>query len=452
MKPKIFSRKIRQFKTACSELESRLKNDSSDKSSILTSLILKIKKLARELAVAFNWSFVKKAMGSAAFMFGVIFNNQAMAQHFLEPVENPFSLQPAYYFAFPALADLDSDGDYDLLVYEYYGQVQYYENIGTPALAIFDAPVANGLGTSDVYYIGSPTFVDIDNDGDLDLFVGEYYANLQFFENVGTPTEPEFGAAQLDPFGFATPGESYFVSPTFADLDGDGDFDMLISNAPQDAYNLSEILYYENEGTAELASFGEPEINPFEITDIDGVVLSHLIDLDNDGDFDLLQGDFYGGFTYHENTGTASNPIMSVAEVNPFNLTNTYDLTAIAYADMDDDGDIDLLVGQLGEYGKKGSYYDSNFQYFENAPELSVGEFTERLDLSVFPNPSSEFITVESSEIISRIEIIDVVGRACDLVTNPKGKIDISQLDAGNYMVRVTLRSGETGVTRFIKD
>jgi hypothetical protein len=71
----------------------------------------------------------------------------------------------------------------------------------------------------------SPTFADIDGDGDLDAFgVGTYGKASQIFyqQNTGTKTSPVFSEPQYKALGL-TPNS--LSSPTFADIDGDGHFD-----------------------------------------------------------------------------------------------------------------------------------------------------------------------------------------------------------------------------------
>jgi hypothetical protein len=48
----------------------------------------------------------------------------------------------------------------------------------------FAAPVINPFGLPNVGWNSSPEFVDIDGDGDLDAFIGEYYGDTYYFENT----------------------------------------------------------------------------------------------------------------------------------------------------------------------------------------------------------------------------------------------------------------------------
>ena len=70
----------------------------------------------------------------------------------------------------------------------------------------FKPAVTNPFGLSDVGYYSSPTFADIDNDGDLDAFVGEKNGNTLFFRNKGSASAPSFEAAVTNPFGLSDVG------------------------------------------------------------------------------------------------------------------------------------------------------------------------------------------------------------------------------------------------------
>lgn len=85
----------------------------------------------------------------------------------------------------PTLADVDNDGDFDLLVGQRNGNIIHYSNLGTGTNPNFKLETENlvpvgGGGAS------APTFTDIDNDGDSDLFVGDISGSIRFYQNTGT--------------------------------------------------------------------------------------------------------------------------------------------------------------------------------------------------------------------------------------------------------------------------
>jgi cysteine-rich repeat protein len=140
----------------------------------------------------------------------------------------------------PTFADLDGDGDLDAFIGERYGNTIYFANTGSSAAPAFAASSANPFGLTDVGSYSSPTFADLDGDGDLDAFIGNGAGNTIYFANTGTSTAPAFAALSANPFGLADVG--YDSSPTFADLDGDGDRDAFIGNSAGNTF------YFENTG------------------------------------------------------------------------------------------------------------------------------------------------------------------------------------------------------------
>ena len=131
------------------------------------------------------------------------------------------------------LVDIDNDGDADMFVgvHDRGGQayVWYFENTGTKNVPIFTkwSDTDNLIDSSDLNHgITSPTLGDIDGDSDFDLFVSDRSGKTLFFENTGTLTSPVFTKRT----GAQNPMNSIntrtYTSPVLVDIDSDRDLDV----------------------------------------------------------------------------------------------------------------------------------------------------------------------------------------------------------------------------------
>ena len=192
------------------------------------------------------------------------------------------------YHQNPAIADLDDDGDLDFLIGKWNKEVAYFRNDGDAKQYAFTEvdPVYAALTRGQN---ASPTLVDIDNDGDLDLFVGEASGSINHYLNEGTSAAPSFVLVS-DTWLDIDIGRRSF--PSFADLDSDGDYDMIIGS------ELDGMFLYVNNGTPEVAEFSE-----WGILDIDtqAIATPEWADIDNDGDLDLFLGGVSGGILFYRN-------------------------------------------------------------------------------------------------------------------------------------------------------
>jgi len=249
---------------------------------------------------------------------------------------NPFGLTDVGFNATPAFADTDGDGDLDAFIGEYTGNTIFFRNTGTTSVAAFAAGIPVPLGLRDVGLSASPTFADLDADGDLDASIGNKAGDTQFFVNTGTTSVPAFGSPATTPFGLANVG--IYASPAFGDLDGDGDFDALIGG------EAGNTLFFENTGTASVPAFlASP--NPFNLADVGDAASPSFADLDGDGDLDAFIGNKLGITIFFRNTGSASDPAITVPETNPFGLADVGDTASPSFADIDGDGDLDAFIG-----------------------------------------------------------------------------------------------------------
>jgi len=185
-------------------------------------------------------------------------------------------------------------------------------------------------------------FADVDSDNDLDLFWGDIFnLNVYFFRNDGTPDSSDLTRITDDFLPFTTTGFNHTV---FADLDGDGDQDMLLGIAQ--VADLNNLRYLRNEGTAQSPSF--VEITQNYISQIDIGTDSHPTfgDLDNDGDQDMLVGGSSGRLAYYRNVGGVFAPSFDNV-TGFFGGIDVGGYSAPVLVDWDNDGDLDLLIGNV---------------------------------------------------------------------------------------------------------
>ncbi len=234
----------------------------------------------------------------------IILTGNVSAQSFTEITGsgNPFNGVDVGSNSTPTFADLDADGDLDAFIAERSGIINYYENTGTASSLSF-SEVTGSSNPFDGVNVGSdstPTFADLDGDGDLDAFIGEYLGSINYYENTGTASSPSFSevTGSGNPFDGKDVGSN--STPTFADLDGDGDLDAFIGE--YDGY----INYYENTGSATSPSFSEVtgSGNPFNGVNVGSNSTPTFADLDGDGDLDAVVGEGYGNINTYANGDT----------------------------------------------------------------------------------------------------------------------------------------------------
>lgn len=393
----------------------------------------KIKSLIHQLAGVFSKHQLRNALGSAAVVIGLTaISNKVNAQNFAAPIQNAFGITPTLAeFGGLTMADMDGDGDLDILQGQYYGVIDYFENTGTSTTPVFGAPLSNPFGLVNSMYVSLPTAADMDNDGDVDLLVGEAYGSLTYFENTGTPTAPSFAAPVQSPFGLTA---TYLIAaPTCADIDNDGDMDVLVGEY------YGNLQFFENTGTASAPAFAAPVQNPFGLTSAYMLAFPAFGDLDLDGDLDLLVGEYYGNNLYFENTGTESNPTFANPVSNPFGLVAVNQISCPTMGDLDNDGDLDVLVNE---------YYE-NTMYFKNT-EINASIADLESKTAIYPNPFTTEITIESELNIERVDIYSIAGQLVKTIEKPSASLDLTELEPGMYLFNA-FSNGEIVSTNKLK-
>lgn len=416
-----FSRKIRQLNLRIAEWQ-RLEQSGGSKEQ-LRRLAVRIKELAASIPEVFTRHLQSRF---AAILVAMGLSSTGIAQNFTQPVENPFgfTVDTTNYVGGLCPADLDGDGDLDLIIGGFFGTLDYIENVGTAQSPAFAPPQTNPFGLTSVYVYAFITASDLDDDGDLDILAGEYGGNHVYYQNIGTATNPFFSVPVVNGLGLSA--GSYISMPEFADLDNDGDFDAISGEA-------GGLLYFENQGTTNLPGFSAPLSNPFGLIP-NPVYFSHptVGDLDLDGDLDMLVGETGGNLRYIQNLANANAPLFDGGQLNPFGITGGVATVVLPeFVDIDADGDLDILATSDG-----GSLW-----FYENTQfNLGLEESSENFTLG--PNPFMDALTIEASFALEEIAVYDVNGRLIFQQIQGNAVIDLSHLTSGVYTLVARDASG----------
>ena len=274
----------------------------------------------------------------------------------------------------PQFVDIDDDGDLDLFLQERTDELIFFENVGSPTKSDY-------IWKTDQYEnlsIGEwSRFIDFDRDGDLDLFAEEPFSYIKYFLNNGTASSPSFVAVNDSVRDIQ--GEPVFADrqniPSINDLDCDGNWDLFLGRvegtitrfevSPEARNHIPHFEFIEN-------NFQGIEILG-QFGSLHGANSMSFSDLDKDGDLDFFWGDFFEpGVLYIENTGSCSNPLFlrETSTINPINTPiSTSGYNAPLLEDIDSDGDLDLFIGVLGGAFNPNLSAVENFHFYENTDE-----------------------------------------------------------------------------------
>ncbi len=224
--------------------------------------------------------------------------------------------------------DINNDGDLDIFLTDEHNTNRLLLNEGN---AVFeDITIISGVEYKGVSQ--GAGFCDIDNDGDQDLYVANWFDRDIFYKNVGNS---KFIAAQLDIEVCVNKINTNAVS--FADLDNDGDFDFLVTNRQGRNY-----LYLNNTQAGDSIWYFKEISRETNLIDSSVSYGSVIADFNNDGWQDIFITNI-GPNQFYINKGNCTFKKVHEDSFSINSQTKGYS-TGAAYADYDQDGDLDLFI------------------------------------------------------------------------------------------------------------
>jgi hypothetical protein len=318
-------------------------------------------------------------------LLGAAWQHAALAQTFTQradgiPVErNGEHLELPFFGGLdrflPQFVDIDGDGDVDLFLSDADGQLFFLENAGSPSAPQFRliSGAFKNLNVQSWFYL-----VDIDADGDFDLYHATGDNGLTFQRNLGSKSRPNFVLETP----IVVTGSNQKVAnqitsiPAFADIDGDGDFDFFTGII------TGEIALYQNIGSRAAPAF---EFTTGKWQDLlifsfgaalgksqrHGANAIDFADIDGDRDLDFFYGDlFHRGVYFFRNEGGPDNPKVAIADTlfpraSPI---QTFGYNVPRFADIDGDGDPDFFAAVFQQNR-------NNFIFYKNSGAATTPNF-----------------------------------------------------------------------------
>lgn len=336
-----------------------------------------------------------------------------------------------FYDSAVAVSDIDNDNDLDIMISGWTGSerlTELYTNNGSGIFSLVTSSPFTALAA------GTINFSDVDGDTDFDVLIAGD-------TGPGQTTELYLNDGAGN---FALTTDSFIDIRNndieFADIDNDGDEDIMITGW-NDNTNERFTRLYKNNGLGIFSAHAITTFTPLSSSDI------AFSDINNDGYIDVfICGNNNSSKTQTDlymNDGSGNFTLTS-------NLLTDVGNSSISAGDIDGDGDNDLIfsgwandIGN-GTAGKVTKLYKNDLIVL-NLEDSYFDQFR------IYPNPASDEININSNgKFIDSIKIFDNTGRIIKNIDLNLKKIDITNLSIGIYFLKISSQ-GKSIVKKIFK-
>jgi signal transduction histidine kinase len=288
-------------------------------------------------------------------------------------------------------ADIDNDGDQDLFLSSLYGHNSLYRH--GKKMQFQDFTVQSGLDTM-AARTQHGIWADVDNDGAVDLFVVNSDTSNRLWLNNGAGIFSDITQSAGLGCDFGSTGAA------FGDIDGDLDVDLVVSRA-----NKRNLLYINDSDKPSREIKFQEQGRLRGVVGFDSLAKSSsvsLADLDNDGDLDIFVTNIFTSNEIFENDGNG----FFQHQTGQSGLQDAAPSQTAVIFDADNDGDLDIYVGNRGrddyyENLGNGRFEEDFHNQFSTATGLTTGIACGDLDQNGAPDLYIGFESRESQVLIN---------------------------------------------------
>ncbi len=293
----------------------------------------------------------------------------------------------------------------------------------------------------DVYGAPSPNMYDFDGDGDLDIICGEFLDKLTWFENIGSREQPEYAKGRIlkNTEGIIKM-DLEMIIPVGVDWDNDGDMDLVIGDED------GRVALAENTGEVQnhMPVFKSPVYFKQQADNVKfgALVTPYSVDWDNDGDEDLICGNSAGYIGFIENLDGGNPPrwdqpkrlkaegdVIRIMAGDSGSIQgpaeSKWGYTTLSVSDWDGDGLRDIIVNSI--WGK--------VEWYKNVGSKNNPQLTKAQPIKVQweqqpPKPEWNWWNPESDHLATQWRTTPVT-----VDWNKDGLMDLIMLDHEGYLV-----------------
>ena len=335
--------------------------------------------------------------------------------------------------------DIDGDSDMDLLIsgnqmysMPFSGETELFTNDGNGNFTKVQYTLFQGVIEPSI------EFADIDGDGDKDLLIAGIIpisyppGQLYEFQFYLNDGDGEFTPSSNIPFI-----ETFKPKIGFADVDGDSDLDLLVTGVNTFSYSFKNVLF-KNDGNGNFTA----DINtPFYDIYSENFAFN---DIDGDNDLDVLM---IGISTYSAASEIYINDGSGVFSVDSQNTIGYLENSSIAFADIDGDTDHDLLIT-----GNNFNNQRTTKMYVNGTLNTGSINIAESIDIQIAPNPTQNKLFISSINPLRKLIIYDSTGRFVlqKKCYDRKEVIDVSKLNSGVYWIEIHHEMNKPIIKQFL--